>query len=461
MKRRDFLFKTSAGYGALMLLPGFWKIMINKPVKTSYDFKPYRPGKTLAPVVKITPDDGFYINTFYDVTPWSPSQRYIALTELPYQQKKPRWGDKATVCVVDLHKQTMEKVYETKGWAYQVGANVQWGNASDRYLYANDVIDYQPVCVRIDLETYEVVAYAGPKYDLSPDERYVISADLRNMDLHQYGYSIPAFPGKWPIPFTREDMPHQGLWRTDLKYNQKELMVPLDRFFEASSDQEFYKEGIWYLFHSKYNMQNTRILQVFRCQIDGRGRNASLFTMDPDGDDLTEALSREKWNQRARLGGSGNHPNWHPDGEHVIMNCIPRWLGYEDMLFCKFRYDGSDFQVLSEKHLGSGHPSMEPSSRYLVTDAYIKQEYVVIDNEVPIRLIDLHNDEEHILCTVANDVGGGGEMYTPEDRITGGSQHKLDPHPAWSRDYKSICINGAPEGARQVFLLDVSQWTGV
>jgi hypothetical protein len=177
--------------------------------------------------------------------------------------------------------------------------------------------------------------------------------------------------------------------------------------------------------------------------------------MDINGKKLTEALSREKWNQRARLGGSGNHPNWHPDGEHIIMNCIPTWLGFQDMLFCQFRHDGSDFKVLSEKHIGSGHPTVSHDSRYLVTDAYIKQEYVVQNNEVPIRLIDLRNDEEHILCTVANDVGGGGEMYTPEDRITGGSQNKLDPHPAWSRDFQKLCINGAPEGNRQVFIVDI------
>ncbi|MEX0684403.1 MAG: hypothetical protein WD267_04530 [Balneolales bacterium] len=458
MQRREFIAKTTAGYGALWLLPNIWSVQIHKPKKKAFAFRQYRKDKTLAPVIQVTPDDGYYIHTFYDVTPWSPSQRYLALTQFPYQQKKPIRGDKVTICVVDLQEQTIEKVYESKGWGFQVGANVQWGNSGDRYLYANDIIAGKTVCVRIDLENYEARAYAGPKYDISPDERYVISANLNNMDLHQYGYSVPGLPGKALEPFTRKDMPHEGLWRTELKTNKKELLVPLTSFYEASSDQAFYNWGIWYLFHSKYNKQNTRIMQVFRCQINGNGRYASLFTMDMDGGNLTEALSREKWSQQARLGGSGNHPNWHPDGEHIIMNCIPTWMGLDDMLFCQFRYDGSDFKVLTEKHIGSGHPSIEASSRFLVTDAYVKQEYVVTNDEVPIRLIDLLTDEEYILCTISNDVGGNGEMYTNEDRIIGGSQHKLDPHPAWSRDYKKVCINGAPDGARQVFVIDVSEW---
>jgi hypothetical protein len=182
--------------------------------------------------------------------------------------------------------------------------------------------------------------------------------------------------------------------------------------------------------------------------------------MDIGGKGLLECLSREKWNQKARLGGSGNHPNWHPDGEHIIMNCIPTWLGYEDMLFCQFKFDGTDFTILSEKHLGSGHPRVEPTSRFLVSDAYIKQQYVVKGDEVPIRFINLKEDKEYTLCTIANDVGGGGEMYTMQDREEGGSPHKLDPHPAWSRDYKKLCINGAPKGDRQVFVIDLKEWVG-
>jgi hypothetical protein len=32
---------------------------------------------------------------------------------------------------------------------------------------------------------------------------------------------------------------------------------------------------------------------------------------------------------------------------------------------------------------------------------------------------------------------------------------KLDAHPVWSRDYKKVCFNGAPEGKRQVFIANL------
>ncbi|HZH74041.1 MAG TPA: hypothetical protein VFD91_16210, partial [Mariniphaga sp.] len=70
---------------------------------------------------------------------------------------------------------------------------------------------------------------------------------------------------------------------------------------------------------------------------------------------------------------------------------------------------------------------------------------------IPIRLIDLKKNKEHTLCTVPNNVGNEGNMYSDE----GGSQFKLDPHPAWSRNFKKVCFNGAPKGNRQVFIADI------
>lgn len=458
MNRKEFLYKTTAGFTACLLAPNLWACRVPRWNWKSFDFRPFRAGETNAPVIQITPDDGFYLHTFYDICPWSPSGRYLALTKLPYQRKKPVWGDTADVCVVDLEKQAIRTVYRTKAWAFQVGANVQWNDNNDRCLYTNDIIGGRPVCVRLDLDSGETVAFSGPKYDVAPDGRSVVSANLLNMNIHQYGYAVPDPPPGKPQPFRPEDMSREGLWKTDLERNETKLLATIDQFFEAvaATDRERYNGSIGYLFHSKFNRQNTRILQVFRAQVDGQGRNASLFSMDTNGKELTQCLSAEKWNQRARLGGSGNHPNWHPDGERVIMNCIPTWLGYKDMLFCSFDYRGGQFTVLSEKHLGSGHPTMHPSSRYLLADAYPKQTYVVPESgEIPLRLIDLKYDTETIICTLPTDVGGGSNQYLPQDRVTGGSHHKLDPHPAWNRDYTQICFNGAPEGRRQVFIADI------
>ena len=90
------------------------------------------------------------LNTYYDVCPWSPSGRYLAVTRFPFQDKIARLGDIAEASVIHLHQQTIRSVYRTKAWGYQLGAMLEWGSG-DRFLYANDVLDLSyPAIARRD-----------------------------------------------------------------------------------------------------------------------------------------------------------------------------------------------------------------------------------------------------------------------------------------------------------------------
>lgn len=457
MKRRNFISRTSAGILATIISPGIWKIDLHERKEMHINFKPYRKGDTLVPILQVSPDNGYYIHSFYDICPWSPDGKLLLINKLPYQGKKPRRGDESEICIINLQRQTIRTIYKTKSWSFQVGANAQWDSFSNRYVYSNDLIDNQVVCVRIDIVTNEVVAFAGPKYDVSPCGRFVVGPNLDYLNITQYGYSLPDPESGVPNQYRKDQMDSEGLWITDLKNNSKRLLASYNEIYHhaAEDDKQLYKEGVYYGFHTKFNRKGNRIMFVFRCLFEGKGRNASLFTINTDGSEIVQCLSHEKWNQKAESGGSGNHPNWHPDGEHIVMNTVPAWLGYKNMLFSMFKYDGSDFKILTDHHLGSGHPSVDPKTRYLVSDAYIKQSWIVKNNEIPIRLIDLEKNREYTLCTVLNDVGNEGKMY-PE---SGGSHFKLDPHPAWSRDYQKICFNGAPNGRRQVFIADIQEIT--
>ena len=438
-------------------MPGVWSCSTPTPSEKVAAFENYRRGKTVGDITCVTPEDGYYLHTFYDVCPFSPSQRYLALTRFPFQGKKPRLGDIADVCVIDLQEQTIKSVYSTRAWSFQLGANVQWGNQSDQFLYTNDIIDGNPVCVRINLETQEVVAFSGPKYDLAPDESYVVGGKLEYINAVQYGYGIPDGPSDEPNRLSPSDMDREGVWKTDLTTNEPTLLVSFAHMAEHLADRSYYTQGTFYCFHTKVNRSNNRIMQVLRCRLpDNKGkRNSSLFTFNTDGSDVIQAMNRVTWNTRGRRTGGANHPNWHPDGEHIVMNVVPKSLGFDELRFCMFRYDGSDLQVLSRKHLGSGHPSVDISGRYLISDAYPNQTWATTsDGEIPIRLIDLETDDERRVCSVSVDVGG--RRYSRRSQTAGGSHHKLDPHPAWSRDFKKICFNGAVNQVRRVFIADLS-----
>jgi hypothetical protein len=455
--RRDFI-KNSALAGSLAALPmvGTHAIAgasgsMNVPAgrKVSYDFNPYRETITKCPVYRVTPDDGYYLQTFYDINPWSPSQRYLACTKFPFQDREPGHRDEAQICVIDMKDKSLTEVHSTTGWGFQLGANVQWGS-TDRHLYFNDQVDGEGVCVRLDLETGKAEPLAGPMYHIAPDESAIVSfpLDLINETQAGYGYAVDPARLRKMKPGAATD---EGIWRTDLKTGKKTLLLSLAEAYDIlpDSDKQRFRGGTFYFFHSKFNLQSDRILQVFRCEMPNTGSDFGiggtnqfkpmLLTYKPDGSDLKLALSNDIW------GKGGHHPNWHPDGERILMNLK---LDYDRIKFCTFRHDGSDFQVLSEAIHGSGHPSFHKNGRHIITDVYPDQPYATEAREVPIRLVDIKNQVEQNLFFVFT-------LGMPNANVL-----RIDPHPAWSRDYTKVCFNAAPEGRRQIFVADLSELTG-
>jgi len=451
MIRRDFL-RASALVTATSCLPGRagGKEMADQSLPTGK--RPvgagsmrYREGNTSCPVYRVTPDDGYYIHTFYDICPWSPSQRYLACTKLPFQDREPTHSDPAIICVIDLKDQIINEVYSTTGWGFQLGANIQWGR-TDHHLYFNDKVDDQVVAIRLDLESGKSEALAGPMYHIAPDESSIIGFPLDLINATQGGYGAAIDPRK-QRKLDLGAAGHEGIWRTDLRTNEKKLLVSLADAYEIlpESDREKFKEGTFYFFHSKYSPKGDRILQVFRCLLpesmgggDGTATrvNPSLLTFNQDGSDKKLAIPNEIW------GRGGNHPNWHPDNEHILMNLR---LEQSDLRLCSFRPDGSDFTILSDSIFGSGHPSFHESGRFIITDSYPNERFAAKSGEVPIRLIDLHNQTEQNICFI---------FTNGRPKI---NALRVDPHVVWSRDFKRVCFNGASEGRRQVYIADLSE----
>ncbi len=443
MKRRDFI-KTSAGFLVLATAPGVWAGKRTVSPKKNISFKPYKGSKSLAPVFQVTPDDGHYIQTYFDVTPWSPSQRYFAVTKLPDIKRMPLLGDIAEVCVIDLQEGTIRTVYKTKSWGPQTGANVNWG-ATDRHLYTNDVIKGTSVCVRIDLENDDIKAFSGPMYHIAPDESCVIGFPHELRDATQLGYGVPPVDydhiKKLPVGAAKDE----GIWRTDLKTDGKTLLVSLADVAAKVPEPAPKKDGTFYFWHSKFNRQGTRIYQVLRCifpdfgHYEGSG-NPMVFTFDADGSNIRFTSPGFKvWK------GPGGHPNWHPNGEYILRHFL-----MEDNVkrFFLFKYDGSEITQMSKKIVASGHPSLEPSGRFLITDNRGKTDYGL---GIQLRLIDFSADDDEVVC----------EMPTIQwqkeypDKVW-----ELDGHPVWNRDFTKVSLQAAPKGLRQLFVFDVDKLMG-
>ena len=469
MNRRSFL-KTSAGFLAIAATGNVFAVTAERSKKQPFRFKTITGPDIHVPVTQVTPDGGLYQQTYFDITPFSPSQRYLVVSKFPFQDRMPVVGDIAEVCVVDLQEQTIQTIYKTKSWGLQTGTNAQWG-ATDRHVFCNDIIGGTAVGVRIDTETGETVAYCGPKYGLAPDESCFVSFPLELMDVTQFGYGCPPVkPGAYKtLPPGASKT--EGIWRTDLKTNTKKLIVSLaDAAAVLPPPPPGTREYTYYFWHSKFNRQGTRVYNVVRCMIPGaESRNPANITFKPDGTELFYCTPTESpW------GAPGGHPNWHPDGEHLVRHlefgANGQVIGGDDeggkktgkkkdakeakkakapkqSFFVKFKYDGSTLERLAPHCPGGGHPSMEITDRYLVTDA----QKITGDTTktVSVRLIDVKADAERTVCTLPT-IKWEGRF---DDNV-----FRLDGHPCWSRDYKKVTLQAAnAAGERQLFIVDLSK----
>jgi len=399
-------------------------------------FPRYLSGTSRAPIWCITPHIDRCIHRFYDTSPVSPSGRYVALTRLPYEDKLPVAGDAAEIVLVDLFKGTAQIIAETRGWDSQLGAQAQWGS-DDHSLYFNDVDtqNWAPFGVRLDPSTGRRRRLGGPVYMVSPDGKLAASPCLLRTARTQAGYGVVVPESHVPKnPMAAED---DGIYITDTETGLSRLLISFAEILERARppfDPDDFRSGSLYGFHVKWNPQGDRLMFVMRCTAAGADRtfsNANLITMKPDGSDVTVALHWKIWQQ------GGHHPNWCPDGKRILMNLRPDGV---TMRFAIFNYDGRNIEVTTETR-GSGHPTLHPNGRNILTDAYLGRNAA---DKVPLRWINILSNAEEPLAWV--------HTRPAHDRL---EALRVDPHPAWDHKYRMFVFNACPEGTRRVYLCDM------
>lgn len=421
-------------------------------------FPRYREFDPPVPVYCLTPNTGGVIHRFFDTSPISPSGRYLALTRFPREDRTPQPGQAAQVVIVDLETGTESVAAETFGWDTQLGAQAQWG-ASDDALFFNDIDrdQWTPFGVRFDINNGNIRRLDGTIYHVSPDGKQVVSPCLLRTARTQLGYGVIAPPQQ--VPVNQGAPEDDGLFITDTETGRARLLISLRQIVDATPALQVdqYREGRFYAFHAKWNPQGDRLMLVIRwvpaesfwrrLRLARKMKAASkktmrkhVITLAANGTDVRMAVSAADW---AR---GGHHPNWCPDGRHVMMNLNADGSG---LRFVRFRYDGGPMEVMHSRLPGSGHPSLHPGERFLLTDTYPHEPAGFGDGTVPIRLIDLLTGTEHMLARINVKPGYRGRS----------GEMRVDAHPAWDATGTRVIFNGYPNGTRQVFAADTSQIT--
>ncbi|RAU99805.1 hypothetical protein [Paenibacillus sp. YN15] len=416
-------------------------------------FPRYKEHNPLVPVWCVTPAGGG-LHRFFDTSPVSPSGRYLAVLRMPQLERANLPGEAAEVVLVDLHTAEEQVLAATIGWEYQLGANINWG-ADDESLFFNDVDpkSWQPQVVRINPLTGERRLYEGSIYRISPDGRTIICADAAAMRRTQFGYGVVVPDER--VPRRRGFASDDGLYATDVATGERKLLVSLRHVMEQvvpPAERRQYEDGELYGFHCKFNPQGDRLIFTMRWFPSTPGEpwnkiNEGLrfwvVTMRPDGTDIHLAVGPEQWIK------GGHHINWCPDGEHLSMNL--KLYGDNRLLLVQVRYDGTGLRTITEAVPGSGHPTVHPDGRHILTDTYEKEPVAYGDGTVPLRWIDLQAGSE--VAAVRINVAHQGSRNQ--------SFLRVDPHPAWAPDNRHVVFNGYVDGDRRVFIADMGPLLGL
>jgi hypothetical protein len=400
------------------------------------EFRAYRPGGTAAPVIVVTPPDGDFLHTFFDVCPLSRSGRLLAVTRLPFTWRPPLPGDLAEVCVIDLVERTIRSVWRTDGWALQLGANLHWHPREDDILFCNVRGAGSGAAVRIDTRTGDAAVLDGPVYVMSPDGRWALSPALDLINRTQQGYGVPEpWLGRRVLLAGLDAA--EGIWRTDLDSGRRELFLSVDELARNLPTAPLLAQGRNHVFHVKLNADGSRGFAVLRSRgLSDRPQatRASLVTFTAAGNRPALALPHDEWDR------GGHHPSWLPAGRRILMNLVP--AGERTLRFVTLAPEGGVPTVLAPGCRGSGHPSLDPTGRLLVSDAYLNEGFGAADGEAPLRAINPATGVEWLLASL--DCGPANLRA-----------RRIDPHPAWGRDGRSVVVNVCIGGRRQVAIADL------
>ncbi len=406
------------------------------------------------PIYCVTPHEGRCIHRFFDTSPISPSGRYLAVFRMPQEERTPRPGERGEILVIDLATGEEHRVATTAGWESQMGANLNWG-ANDDILIFNDVDtrDWSIHGVKLHWQSARAEFFDQGVYHVSPDGRYAVCADLTAVRRTQTGYGV-MIPDE-RVPEYHGISEKNGIWITDLDTLQTSMLISAAETVEravpkAEWDDYAHREN--YFFHTKWSPKGTHLMFSLRGYAAENAKPFSnmspamrydVFTMRPDKSELYDTLPQAVWRNL------GHHTNWCPDGEHLSLNLAID--GGAVVKFCFVDRDGGNLHKLCDEPIGSGHPTLHPSGKFLVTDAYEFETLCRPDGCTPLRLIDIHTLRTTVLAWLP--------VAIPQARLRSDVGLRVDPHPAWDRTWRYLVFNAYAQGTRRVYLADMSRFT--
>ncbi len=396
------------------------------------------------PIWCLTPDLPRTQLRFFDTWPISLDGRYLAATRFRSERCLPSPGDEADIVLCDLTSGQSETVATTRAWDTQLGAQVQWLAATGELLInqidTSDRERWRPYAIAMHPETRRCRPLPTTVYMAHPTQPLIATPCLKRIGRTQPGYGVHLSADQVPSnPVPPDD---DGVWVSHAETGEARLVLSLKQVTETLGLPQVES----YAFHVKWNPSGDRLMLVLRQKL-GERFIPCLVTCDADGGDIALAMPAEIW------GRGGHHPQWCPDGQTILMNLND---DQNTLRFVRFDAWGENFETLGMPALGSGHPSLHPDGRHILSDAY-HREPMAHNGCVPLRWVDIDNGHEIELLRMKTRPAVADFALPGVNPLDGGIW-RVDPHPVLDPAGNWITFNGCPQDERQIFLAQLSAW---
>lgn len=420
MKRRKFIQNSSAGLGALFVVPSNFSFSKNKGLNQN-ELPKFK-------VRRLTNGPKHHFFGYYGMSPWNKSETKLVCLESKFQDRLPKPGETANIGLVHPESGKFTALTKTSAWNLQQGSLIHWNPLKpDSEIIHNDQEGKELVSVKYDVNSGTKSLLPRAISAVATEGKYALSLTYGRLGRLRkvVGYADAV------DPYANEAHPKKdGVFRIDLETNETKLIVSIAEVFEKSVAEYpvLAKRHMWFN-HTVINPAGTRFLFLARTRPENGNLDSAMFTANMDGSDLVQVIP---------FGTGVSHFGWRNNNE-VIATFTPP--GGKKMKHYLFPDKTTDYHTVGDGFiLGNGHCTYTADARWMATDRKTKE-----SNSQSLWLWDMELGKGMILCS-----------KPVNDRKYFSGDIRCDFHPRWNPAGNKICFDAidTETGTRQMHLVE-------
>lgn len=401
---------------------------LKKRIRNSYqkvcDLIPPSPCKSAYPIVN---RPGCFFG-FHDHTPFSADNTRLLACRASIPLRMPLAGETLSLGYFDGDTfEDFHPVAETRAWMWHTGCKLQWKGDSRKIVF-NDHVDGKNISRIVDTETGDNRDLSDSIATISPDGRWGIGYSFARVQKYMPGYGYLYETHEKSLDEKRPA--DSGIQLLDLETGKNLLLRSIQDIAEIAPEDSM--THAWhFVTHAVFSPNSKRFIFLHRwVGEDVENRKSRMLSMDIRGEDIHVFPTT----------GMVSHIGW-KDSEHVVAYCRVHTFDDQYVLF-------SDKEPEKMKILGlgcfrsDGHPSFDPSERWMVTDMYPDRRRLQT-----LILYDMFKECRYDLARLY--------MPPPFQTPSPDKHWACDLHPRWDRKSRYLCFDATFTGERSLCTIDL------